>query len=219
MDLPVDIRLEILQHLDRPQLLQSCLTSPQWNEVCRDNSLWRRFVREDFGEVKMVESWYHTYRYWYERLMRLAQVLIDEGSTLDLEIVDEKKLRQRVYDRLKEEFKRYYRANYESADDYYEEMNRTTDEMYDILTGIQVPILRWRNSDYGRYGNDYLREYNNFSKYTIVQVLLTWFFVHLVYINPRNDIRSILQVISNAIGTANLVAQYNLLLMDRQYVE
>ena len=203
MDLPVDVYLEILQHLDRDQLLQSCLTSPQWYKVCRDDRLWQRLVKEDLGEVKMVGSWYQTYRYWYETLMRLSQVLIEKGSILDLEIVDIKKLRRRVYNRLIEYFKRYYRTAFKSRQDFSTFYMHMQLEIFEILTGINMEHVKSQTME--AIVEDYEeQEYDKTSK------LILWFFSQIIFIDGQSGSGQI---------DWDIGEDYNLLSIDRRYFE
>ena len=103
-NLPLNLKLKILNRLDRATLINICELNRSWFSICKDEQLWQQLVILDFGEYrwgrslpKIISSasWYSNYKVylWRQRLflsrlsqeniLRLLSIYQDELSITD----------------------------------------------------------------------------------------------------------------------------------------
>jgi len=61
--LPTELKLSILRQLTPQQLINLCQINLQYYQLCKDEPLWMRLVKEQFGNIpQLCNSWYQTYK-------------------------------------------------------------------------------------------------------------------------------------------------------------
>lgn len=73
-NLPNEVKLNIIKNLPLNDLLKICQLDSKYNSLCRDNSLWKKIVQDEMGEVDLIgNSYYQTYLTY--RISRKVYVL------------------------------------------------------------------------------------------------------------------------------------------------
>jgi hypothetical protein len=59
--LPDEVKLRIVNRMDRQSLINTCMLDREFSNLCKDESLWRDLTLNDFGNVGKIGTWYNTY--------------------------------------------------------------------------------------------------------------------------------------------------------------
>jgi hypothetical protein len=91
-NLSLEIQLEILSRLNRGDLLNLCQVNTLWENICRDELLWKILVLQDFGDTnKFGNSWYDIYKTEYnkirifvEEIFNIYKLIGEKSKLIDL---------------------------------------------------------------------------------------------------------------------------------------
>jgi hypothetical protein len=75
--LPIETQVEILSYLPREELLNLCEVNRLWNNLCRNELLWKSLYLIDFLPNKYIsdENWYKNYKYLYNFCRSYAKMI------------------------------------------------------------------------------------------------------------------------------------------------
>ena len=69
--LPRDIDLALINSLEWPENINLCKTNKQWVQICKDQQLWRNFIKRDFPKYYKYKNKGQNNRELYNKLWTL----------------------------------------------------------------------------------------------------------------------------------------------------
>lgn len=147
MDVPFDIKIEILSYLPVEQILKIPYVNRLWAQASKSNRIWERLTYEEFGRgysiVRQEDSWYQTYKYYYQ--MEKDRKRFGRAKYWEIDLTSDQfnRLYQKVLPiMMKRENLRYFNQGrmVETVQNYIFKVAEKEDDIFKLLTKWTLEI-------------------------------------------------------------------------------